>query len=393
MKIWYCQFDSSKVGGLLNQEIFRHMRRVYDQHEISVPNHFLEIPRWIAVVDGLLGEPENADFREFPNGTKLGILAYLRKAEILLGSVLDSNFQQWLYASEWLGGHGWPGRIILGGYISDERVAELLTANSSVVWCPTVDALAHWLPDMYTGGAPSYRLFADWDTVPRLQLSRGCKHSCSFCTIPQGVEENEWADVLAEVDSFKPLSFRFVYLDDKTFGQAKNWTWLAELYMVIKEYNPAFEGFWVQTTVGMLTKWAEEWYFEYHIKIAEVGIEIPEDTFLKSFRKPYRVKALPGMFAALSKTGLEFVPNLIFGAEGQDYGVTADFLSEYEDQIAWCNLFILTTYADSKGAPGVADTGDLDETASGRSWLSMREIDEMERTVRSIMDWVELKGE
>jgi tRNA A37 methylthiotransferase MiaB len=85
-------------------------------------------------------------------------------------------------------------------------------------------------------------------------MSKGCLHKCAFCIVPKGVTEVTSDIIDAQVEAFKKVDTKLVYLDDKTFGQAKNHVRLPEIYEKLKTAKPDFQGFIIQTTATQMRK-------------------------------------------------------------------------------------------------------------------------------------------
>jgi histone acetyltransferase (RNA polymerase elongator complex component) len=83
-----------------------------------------------------------------------------------------------------------------------------------------------------------------------------------------------------------------IYLDDKTFGQAKNYTDLVEINRKIRKFNPDFQGFIIQTTAPQLLKMTDQFIQESGIQYIELGVESYNDDILSKVKKPHRTKQL-----------------------------------------------------------------------------------------------------
>jgi hypothetical protein len=192
---------------------------------------------------------------------------------------------------------------------------------------------------------------------------------------------------MQQVQSFEPLEYKLVYVDDKTFGQADNWEWIEEIGDAIYERNPEFLGFIVQTTVPMAQQYLEQWY-DYGVRYVEVGVEIPDDPYLREMNKPYRMAQLNGLTEQVREFGkMGFIPNLIFGAPNTPYRSMAAWVARNTDIISFVNPYVLSQYHDSKGEMVIAqDKSDSDETSLSRSWLSDESEIEMIQWMRGILE-------
>ena len=79
-----------------------------------------------------------------------------------------------------------------------------------------------------------YRDFTGYKCIPRLALSTGCKYKCRFCSVSSNLTEIDQWSIEQHMKSFRDLDFKLVYLNDKTFGQARNHSLLPELSKKLK---------------------------------------------------------------------------------------------------------------------------------------------------------------
>jgi hypothetical protein len=198
--------------------------------------------------------------------------------------------------------------------------------------------------------------------------------------------------ILRQADSFKPLRFKLVYLDDKTFGQASNWRDIRFAYAVIKRYNPEFLGFIVQTTASMAIKYAREWVQNYHVRYIEIGVETLDAKTLRSWRKantPELSTKAAETIKELQDEGysVKLIPNIILGIASDErgphnYQPTIDWLRRFKSTIAFINPYLLCQYHNSKGGKYKDNSGDLDETRLDKSWLTIEE----QRQASAVLD-------
>lgn len=244
-------------------------------------------------------------------------------------------------------------RYVIGGY--DKWIYEAPRKYPNVV---TVDTMAECASAMgleYRLGT-DYSLFRGWTVLPRLTLSKGCRNNCRFCIIPHLLETVPDDVVFQQVDSFKDLKFRLVYLDDKTFGQAGNYRMLSELKKRILEYNRDFIGFVIQTTSGMLVSKADE-FKKLGVAVAEIGFETANNDILKKYRKPSTTELAIHAIQAGCDNGINVIANIIVGfpEETEDtYQNTLGFIKAYSHQIFGYNLAIYTDYSLDE-CPGEVD--------------------------------------
>ena len=249
-----------------------------------------------------------------------------------------------------------PGqKISVGGYTEFKSLSE--KPNVTVYKTVSEFAVQNGYPDVH---GYSYRHFRGTRVIPRLSMSEGCLFHCAFCSeIPRVITETPKDIIDSQVESIKDLDARLIYLDDKTFGQSKNHTYLTEIYKRIKEVNPDFEGFIIQTTAGQMLKFDNQFLEDAHIKYVELGIESFNDPILRRLHKPALEKQMELAAEKLRENKINFIPNLVVGFEGKDkvgdtetdwsetpesYARTADYLNKNLDIISHINVNSLALY-------------------------------------------------
>jgi tRNA A37 methylthiotransferase MiaB len=347
--------------------------------------HFMEVPTWIAVISGMLPDEHYEKQLHIIENVQQSIdwLNCQDEKAIVLFSVLDSNKH---IVKRVLGGMRSSQVKVCGGYVNPKHVI-----NRSI-WLDDVKELKEYLPHVDVNAPPDYALFSGMKSNPRLSLSDGCLYNCSFCTIGRKVVERTYENAYAQALSFQGMEFELVYLNDKTFGQAKNWKWIASLYDVIQEYNPEFKGFIVQTVVPMALKHIDEW-IKMGVKYVECGVEAVDKQYLKDMRKPYNLKQLDDLTAKLQKNlttlkqSVGFIPNVIFGLPGVRYKDTLEWLGKNVGVIEFINPYVLCQYDNSHG--DMVEGGgahDKNEQTVVKSWLSEADIEDtkwaMEQALR-----------
>ena len=230
-------------------------------------------------------------------------------------------------------------------------------------------------------GAPfaegfDYRLFKGTKNIPRLQLSDGCTHSCAFCAVPKEITEVPKEKVLQQARALaKDLPSKLVYLNDKTFGQAKNYTMLPEIYAEMKKINPDFDGFIIQTTAAQMKKLTPEFLKKAGIKHVELGIESYNDPILRAHKKPANQKIIDHAAGVLREAGVSLIPNIMVGLPGETpatYAQTLKWLRDNKDIISHVNVNNLAIYEEAalgksgKFTPKTA--ADLNENVAAKSW-------------------------
>ena len=340
-------------------------RRTPGYHAASADT--LELPAWAAEVAGALrptGEP--IEYLSLTgNPAEAAARLHARKPAGIFGSVLDVNLEYWQRLVNLC--HDIP--FTLGGYVP----ADSFAAYPNVAWLASPADLEAAIPG--AGPArPDYSPFAGVRCIPRLRLSSGCLHRCSFCTVPQQVHAETFESVARQVNSFAPLQFELVYLDDKTFGQCDTAAWLPGIADRIRRYNPRFEGFIIQTTAPLARKHCRTWA-GWGVRYIEVGVETLEPDVLKLWHKPHgpgQIEACAYAIALAQSEGyrIQLIPNIIFGYEHADYTPTLAWLRRWADICPFINPYILCQYHDSKGTVASATNGDTDEGSWNKTWLT-----------------------
>lgn len=368
-----------------------HLLRVYEVIGFPGNEDYLEPPTWVSVCAGML-HPEYSCLRILRSAREREIFAQEVNTGVygsdvqILGSVLDATKSEWQEVLNMLDPFEESKvEVFLGGYINPSEL------HGSFTWVESPAAL----PGADVHARPDYSLFEGEEVIARLQMSTGCLFRCAFCTVPQQVHEVAASKIFAQVYSWAKLKVRYVYLDDKTFGQAPNWEALSAVRDAIQREHPEFVGFIIQTTVGELLDKYERFY-ALGVRYAEIGVEIPDDAFLKKMNKPYRMAALNKLMAMQrdrmllgAGKGLAFImiiPNILFAVPGDDYTATFKWLKANVNLISHINPFILSYYEEAKNPDALMGQHvvgkDDDENRYDRSWLLPVEVELCEKALR-----------
>lgn len=339
-KAYYNKLYSSRIG--------------YDR-----PVDFWEIPRWIAELNAitktdLMVIRDIAEAKEFLSSCSYSEIAF---------SVLDCIKSFVLELIPFFN-----GKITLGGYTDNS----VFLGMENVTWYNSMSEYAGKNGFPYSFSM-DYSLFTGTKVIPRLCLSQGCLHRCAFCSIPKGITEIPIDRIMAQINSFKPLSFKLVYLDDKTFGQAKNYSILPSLAEIIKGYNPEFEGFIIQTTASMMKSFSIEWLKASGIKFIEIGVETFNDSILKSLHKPASEKLIQEATDKIASSGIWLIPNIIIGIPDETeetYSKTLRYLRDNQTKISHANIYSLAIYENTEIGEkiGPLTEDDLNENKVGKSF-------------------------
>jgi len=360
-----------------NNPALEYYKQVYAKSMgYHMPDHFMEIPTWVAVISGML-PPDDFDVCFHVVEDVDETVAYastLPDNSVIMMSVMEVNYKVVHALLQRI-----PRKFILGGYVDPSQFEQY----HHVVWLDDVRKVGDCFAWVKRDAPPDYRLFEGVAVIPRLTLSEGCLYNCAFCTIERKVVERSWEDVCGQLDALRQLEFELVYIDDKTFGQATNWVWLEKLSPMIRSFNPQFCGFVVQTTVPMMLKHLYEWVFDYDVSYVEVGVEHVDEAYLRKMHKPYVIPQLEDLCTKVREFNknvwdveVGFIPNIMFALPDADYSSTIKWVERNSDIISFVNPFILCQYGASKGALIEEAKGahDQDENSLDKSWLTPEEM-------------------
>jgi len=195
-----------------------------------------------------------------------------------------------------------------------------------------------------------------------------------FCTVSDNLELIPDDIILDDAKSFHPLKFKLVYLDDKTFFQAKNYRILKQVYQIIKSYNPDFQGFIIQTTCSTALRHLSE-IKELNIFAIELGVETYNNALLKALRKPQNEKLILKAMTALAKLDIKVIPNVIIGIIGENkasYDKTLSLLNRFKKCIYILNIYNLAIYNDTQLSKeiGINSDNDSNENSLDKSFYN-----------------------
>jgi len=347
--------------------------KVYDNREgYERPADFWEIPMWMGEAANTF---EDSDIFIIRNVDKA--IEELNKAgyPTIMFSVLDANKAMVKQIAS-----KYKGKVVVGGYVDPKYFAGL----NNVTFYNSVKDAAKALGVDYKPGV-SYVHFKDTETVPRLCLSKGCKHKCAFCVVPKTILTSTKDHVANQLKAFKNLKFKLIYIDDKTFGQADNYTDLVEINRQIKKFNPEFEGFIIQTTAPAFMKMSDQFIKDSGIQYIELGVESYNDDILSKVKKPHRTKQLDQAVIKIRKNGKAFIPNILVGLTGKGWSETRDsyentvqFLEKNRDIISHVNIYNLALYEGTELHEQLKDKADteMNENVVTRAYHKEKDIHE-----------------
>lgn len=319
--------------------------------------HYNEIPTWIPLADAIFTRANPALQRE------VRIITNITNQPIECGpdtihvfSVMNGTVDVILSVINSLPA---DSSIYFGGYgkSCDELLSKLPANRHDIQYFNSIVDLSISKLGIDGYPIPNYELFKDMYTIPRITLSRGCKNNCSFCVAnKQPFTELSYDDVYAQVQALQPLQFKYVYIDDKTFGQTPNTDWLKGFKSAIKQFNPDFIGYIVQTDAIMLSdpKFCEK-LKSYDVKFVELGVESYNDDVLQYMNKQITTDLIELSIKYCDKFDIKVIPNIIIGLPTENlysYLNTIDFVRRYKNKgkkgIDIINVFLYADYANNQ---------------------------------------------
>lgn len=289
--------------------------------------------------------------------------------------------------------------VVIGGYVKDLPETFESSDHPNVKTFPTMEAFIESLGQKKKPGV-DYRHFMGVNTIPRLALTRGCMYSCAFCAVkPHGiVTDLDAREVVSQVSAIAELGSELAYLNDKTFGQGKNWKLLPKIFKRIRKSNPRFQGFIIQTTAADMNfrRFPKEWLAKSGIRYVELGVESYNDGILRVMRKPANRMLIDRAAQVLREFGMQFIPNIIVGTHwtkkmaarvenlseseqrsvdaleetDESYQMTMNFLERNTDIVSHANIYNLATYPGTElgDETGTVSEEDLDENTIEKSF-------------------------
>ncbi|MER7046345.1 radical SAM protein [Streptomyces jumonjinensis] len=362
------------------------MRRYYRYAYSAMPGyvlppHYMEIPFWIPLISGML--PDELYRKSLHIATDQDELIRLAQATdedtVFLFSVLETNLR---YVKDFVSRVRRP--TVLGGYTDPAE----FSGHDHVRYLGGLDELGSQFPGVRRSATPDYRLFAGDHVIPRFSLSSGCSFRCNFCSVPTQLTLTPVDRVAENAEAYRPLSFELVYVDDKSFGEARNWRSLGDVGRRISAYNPGFLGFIVQTPPSLACRdgFIQECW-DMGVRYIEFGLEICDDRWLAHLRKPFRMRHVEQAMELATAAGMKVVPNLIFGIPGADYTGTVDWISRNAAHIPAVNVNWLAVHqGNERGGLGLPhrEQGNSDEHSDRKTWLSESERDHGWQAIRRI---------
>ena len=358
-------------------------RRAYGKMDgYYFPKHYMEIPFWIPKIAGALSPDKYTKSLHVVEdmGASTEILQQRPAAERILFSVMDANVQQVHQIARAV-----DRPMVLGGYTNPDE----FSGYRHVRYLSALGDLTEVL-EVKLDSPPDYSLFKGEKCIPRLTLSEGCLFRCSFCTVPTTLTVASPGKIEEQVEALKPLDFKLIFIDDKSFGQAKNWRSIRDVFGQARRYNQGFLGFIVQTPPSLALKdGLMEEAFGLGVKYMEFGVETVNDEYLALLNKPYRLRHLNEACERARRVGLKIIPNFILGIPGDDYKSTIEWVRQNRDIIPVVNVnFLAVHFGNERGKlPWEAQAvSDRDQNVAQKSWLSQDDLTLMRDAMETIYE-------
>ena len=365
-------FSSDPAHGLFPgkiDEMMKYYNKMYaDKRKGYVkPKDFWELPQWMTNIAYFTDKADVYVVRDMKEAK-----AFLKKSGYgrISFSLMDVNKDMTRELIE-----DFKGTADLGGREHFEKDFKDL---SNVKWHPDYKSLANDLGVEYKDGV-DFKHFKGTAVIPRFTMSQGCLYRCAFCEIPKKLTKTSKESIDQQADAIGELGAELVYVNDKTFGQADNWKYLADVYERIKKINPDFHGFVVQTTARDFLKINRDWLSKSGIKYVEFGVESYNDFILKSLHKPHNEGIIDQAVQKLRDVKINLVPNIIIGIKeetGETYKRTLDFLKKNLDIISHANIYNLALYegTELREKLGAKAAADIDEGVTEKSFHTDKQI-------------------
>jgi radical SAM superfamily enzyme YgiQ (UPF0313 family) len=307
--------------------------------------HFMELPLWVARVYPYIKFHKDSKFVIITDIFSFAEEINKSKVEYLFFSLTEDAKELFNELIEYLDLDKLTN--IIAGVYNKERLID----NDKIMYLEKLEELKQLPISVEPTTQSDYSIFdiAYLRTVARLQLSVGCSNHCTFCkSIPKEVVNIPDNMIIDEINSFKQLIFRYIYIDDKTFGQSSNAKRLPFFIEHIKKVNPLFKGFIIQTTVQEAIKNLDIILDEANlIKVVEIGLETGSLKTLLKLNKSYPVNIARGLIQLLHSANKKVAVNFMIGIKGEgkeEFDKTYKLLSDLKPYLYYVNLSKYTDY-------------------------------------------------
>jgi radical SAM superfamily enzyme YgiQ (UPF0313 family) len=331
------------------------------------PNDFWEIPNWVAILRSNIAEADfvivrNIDeFVNFLNSSDYNYICF---------SVLEANKK---LIREIIEKYTGTATFAVGGYID---LVHYFAGYDNVT---IFDTLSHFSA-LIVGNFKQEYDYSDFKGVkciPRLTLSTGCRNRCRFCAVDRIVTEVPKFEVIQQIKSFSDLQFKLIYLNDKTFGQNKNYHLLPTILKHIEAINRDFEGVILQTTPKTLKKLSDDFLRASRVKFIELGIESYNDSILEIYKKPSRESDIDEATRRFENLDARLIPNIIIGfpeETRETYQKTLYYIEQNRNLMSHLNIYNLAIYKQADISKKIkAKKNDSDELTLEKSFHQDKE--------------------
>lgn len=307
----------------------KYMRAVYSK-KYNVNHLLLEPPRWIAALQYLFGMSENiiitdkvVDFDNIPY--------------IVFVSLMNTN-----------------------KHIVEEMVQNTITTFHIGGYCKLDHEYdnVRYIGNINNNYRYEYRsLYSKLNTcIPRITIQEGCtsKHQCSFCTVDKTVRRLNIEQVVAQIIDLNPLTYNYIYIDDKTFDEYSLSILDSISHILPREYI-------IQTTPKKFLELDTYELLDAGVRYVELGIETLNYEVLHNYTYKSNSSLVRQCIDKVSGTALKLIPNIILNLPGDDGVSTLNFVKSCKNMNV-ISHFNFTWYTDySKGESEIAPN-DISDT-------------------------------
>jgi hypothetical protein len=345
MTVLLCQVSTKLIDqGIedLADKYYKRLWEVSQEQGFVRPEHFWEIPPWIALIRHGI---KDAEFKTVTNIDEFVDYINSKNYNYICFSVMEANK---VIIRNIIDHYTGSATFAVGGYI---ELDSYFAGYDNVAVFNTINDFVQLLTGTYSPGY-NYVDFSGYCCIPRLTLSTGCNHRCRFCTEGGNpVIEKPEEEIEQQIKAFEDLKFSLIYLNDKTFGQAKNHQQLEKFYKLAKSINNKFKGFIVQTTPSQFLKLSDDYITNSQILYVELGVETFNDPILRKHHKPSSTSIILESSSRFRKLSTKLIPNIIVGMPeetAETYRNTLNYLEHHLDVIQHLNLCHLAIYNNTE---------------------------------------------
>lgn len=349
MNCIFVQISTSLINAKLPDDIAAKYYRTFWQNKQSDgfyrPEHFWELPTWIAELSYTLPDSWDRELYIVTDVESAIMKLSDDSIDYIFFSCMDSNRE---IIDKIINNVPLMTKIMVGGYCKP-RGNDAEGKYNVYHWFDSIYEFCCVMGIDYKYGT-DYSLFENYRTIPRLELSTGCKHHCKFCTIGNEIIAKSLLDIHNQLLSFACLDYRLIYINDKTFGQAWNYQALSWINRYFKRENPDFEGFIIQTTCNQICKPGFiDFLKSANVRYVELGVESFNDEILQAMNKPQNEKLIHKALHLLHESGIRVIGNIIIGLPGETVETYRHTIRRLKyHRLYSLNITNLVLYGDTK---------------------------------------------